>query len=266
MNFNRISVLSKNNKSTICCSVLALCTIFSAGFTDGNRNVAISVDGRTTTIETRYSSPELILNQAGIHLNHYDEYEIKKTDKAIETITVHRAVPVEISIDGKSQTIHTSQPTIGGMLDEIGYGEYQSDIDRLAPIQSGMSVKLTKEAPQPKVEEMSAISAPVVPMVNTGYGNVPYKAVYTMEATAYIPSDGGGSGITASGIPAAHGCVAVDTSVIPLGTRLFIPGYGIAIAADTGGAIYGNRVDLCMDTYGEAIAFGRRTVEVYVLS
>ena len=129
-----------------------------------------------------------------------------------------------------------------------------------------MSVKLTKEAPQPKVEEMSAISAPVVPMVNTGYGNVPYKAVYTMEATAYIPSDGGGSGITASGIPAARGCVAVDTSVIPLGTRLFIPGYGIAIAADTGGAIYGNRVDLCMDTYGEAMAFGRRTVEVYVLS
>ena len=70
---------------------------------------------------------------------------------------------------------------------------------------------------------------------------------------------------TASGMPAQYGIAAVDTDVIPLGTRLYIPGYGEAIAADTGGAIYGNRIDLCMNSYGEAMNFGRRYVTVYVL-
>jgi 3D (Asp-Asp-Asp) domain-containing protein len=86
-----------------------------------------------------------------------------------------------------------------------------------------------------------------------------------MEATAYIASDGNGDGITAMGLVAQHGVVAVDPGVIPLGTRLYIPGYGEAIAADTGGAIYGNRIDLCMNSYGEAMNFGRRYVTVYVL-
>ncbi|MCI5709261.1 3D domain-containing protein, partial [Veillonella caviae] len=86
-----------------------------------------------------------------------------------------------------------------------------------------------------------------------------------MEASAYLASDGDGYGITATGIPAVRGVVAVDPDVIPLGTRLFIPGYGEAVAADTGGAIIGNKIDLVMDSYGEAMDFGRRDVTVYVL-
>ena len=92
-----------------------------------------------------------------------------------------------------------------------------------------------------------------------------YAAVMTMEATAYLPSDGGGAGITATGIPATYGVAAVDPAVIPLGSRLYIPGYGEAIAADTGGAIYGYKIDLCMESYSEAMNFGRRDVTVYVL-
>ena len=77
--------------------------------------------------------------------------------------------------------------------------------------------------------------------------------------------DGDGAGITATGVPAVRGIAAVDPDVIPLGTRLFIPGYGEAIAADTGGAIVGNKIDLVMDSYGEAMDFGRQDVTVYVL-
>ena len=92
-----------------------------------------------------------------------------------------------------------------------------------------------------------------------------YGGAIEMEASAYLPTDGDGYGITATGIPATYGVVAVDPSVIPLGTRLYIPGYGEAIAADTGGAIVGNRIDLCMESYGEAMAFGRRSVTVYIM-
>lgn len=103
-------------------------------------------------------------------------------------------------------------------------------------------------------------------IVEKSYGyDGDYVAVMTMEATAYLPSDGGGYGITATGIPATYGVAAVDPAIIPLGSRLYIPGYGEAIAADTGGAIYGYRIDLCMESYSECMNFGRRDVTVYVL-
>ncbi|WP_110954285.1 3D domain-containing protein [Anaerosinus massiliensis] len=101
--------------------------------------------------------------------------------------------------------------------------------------------------------------------VDTSRGAMRFRRAIYMEATAYLPTDGNGNGITATGMTARHGVVAVDPSVIPLGTRLYIPGYGVAVAADTGGAINGNIIDLCMETYSEAISFGRRSVKVYIL-
>jgi len=64
---------------------------------------------------------------------------------------------------------------------------------------------------------------------------------------------------------ARYGIVAVDPHVIPLGTRVFIPGYGTALAADTGGDINGARIDLCMEDYNSCMNFGRRDIDVYIL-
>ena len=107
--------------------------------------------------------------------------------------------------------------------------------------------------------------APPENVVETSQGYLPYTQVMGMEATAYLPTDGSAEGITAMGIPATYGIVAVDPAIIPLGTRVYIPGYGEALAADTGGAIYGYRIDLCMEDYYQAMDFGRRTVTVFVL-
>ncbi|MBE0475602.1 MAG: G5 domain-containing protein [Coriobacteriia bacterium] len=84
-------------------------------------------------------------------------------------------------------------------------------------------------------------------------------------ATAYAPGSGGADRTTATGARAGKGVVAVDPSVIPLGTRVYVPGYGNAVAADTGGSISGNRIDLCFDTRAEAMAWGRRTVTIIIL-
>lgn len=89
--------------------------------------------------------------------------------------------------------------------------------------------------------------------------------VMHMIATAYTAGSSGGSGWTAIGRRAGFGIVAVDPRVIPLGTRLYIPGYGMAIAGDTGGAIVGNRIDLGFDSLQSAIDFGRRDITVYQL-
>jgi 3D (Asp-Asp-Asp) domain-containing protein len=71
-------------------------------------------------------------------------------------------------------------------------------------------------------------------------------------------------GFTATGTPVAYGVVAVDPAVIPLGTRFTIPGYGDAVAADTGSAIRGMRVDVWLPTVERARAWGTRTVTVTI--
>lgn len=81
----------------------------------------------------------------------------------------------------------------------------------------------------------------------------------TVSATGYALR-----GRTATGIPTAPGVVAVDPSVIPLGTRLTIPGYGLGIAADTGGAVQGAVIDLWFPTTAQALAWGRRTVTITI--
>ncbi len=101
--------------------------------------------------------------------------------------------------------------------------------------------------------------------VQTSRGSERFQRVMDMQATAYTPWDEGCTGITKMGIPAKRGIVAVDPDVIKLGTRLYIPGYGVALAADIGGAIVGNRIDLCMEDLGEAMQFGRRPVKVYII-
>jgi 3D (Asp-Asp-Asp) domain-containing protein/peptidoglycan hydrolase CwlO-like protein len=83
------------------------------------------------------------------------------------------------------------------------------------------------------------------------------ERMLTVTATGYTIR-----GRTSSGIPTAPGVVAVDPSVIPLGTRLTIPGYGVGIAADTGGAVQGNTIDVWFLTSAQAHQWGRRTVTV----
>jgi 3D (Asp-Asp-Asp) domain-containing protein len=92
-----------------------------------------------------------------------------------------------------------------------------------------------------------------------------YSRSLIMHASAYSSQDPGNSNVTANGNLLRKGLVAVDPDVIPLGTRLYIQGYGYAVADDTGGAIKGNRLDLAFDTHYEAIQFGVRNVKVYIL-
>ena len=79
----------------------------------------------------------------------------------------------------------------------------------------------------------------------------------TVTATGYSMP-----GHTATGLPVGAGVVAVDPSVIPLGTRMTIPGYGEGVAADTGSAVQGYTIDLWFPTLADALAWGRRTVTI----
>jgi 3D (Asp-Asp-Asp) domain-containing protein/predicted nucleic acid-binding Zn-ribbon protein len=80
-----------------------------------------------------------------------------------------------------------------------------------------------------------------------------------VESTAYCLR-----GTTASGLPTGWGTVAVDTSIIPFGTRMYIPGYGDGVAADTGSAIVGRIIDVWFPTCDQALAWGRKTLTITV--
>lgn len=111
---------------------------------------------------------------------------------------------------------------------------------------------------------VQSVPAPVVvpgaPRIPSGPASSGVHSL-TVVATGYaLP------GRTASGRPVGWGAVAVDPSVIPMGSRLSIPGYGLGVAADTGGAIEGARIDLWFPSVAEARAWGTRVVTVTVYS
>ena len=124
---------------------------------------------------------------------------------------------------------------------------------------------VVKEAPVNEIVLKGTYKANSVTDVYTGE-NYTYTDVYTMEATAYTISDDGWGNKTASGMTTFVGMVAVDPTVIPLGTKLYIEGYGVAIAGDTGGAIKGNIIDVFFSSTNECYQFGRKHgLKVYVL-
>lgn len=95
------------------------------------------------------------------------------------------------------------------------------------------------------------------------------RSEFTVSASAYTASCNGCSGITRTGINLKRNpnvkVIAVDPRVIPLGTKVYVEGYGYAVAADTGGAIKGNKIDVFFPTKGEAYKWGRKSVKIKIL-
>ncbi len=110
--------------------------------------------------------------------------------------------------------------------------------------------------PVPQVIAMGTITS-----VSRGNLRLDFERALIAEATAYTYT----GRRTASGAYPKVGLVAVDPNVIPMGSRLYIEGYGFARAADCGRDIRGNRIDVFMETESQCRSWGRRTVKVYVL-
>ncbi len=107
-------------------------------------------------------------------------------------------------------------------------------------------------------------TAPVPPPAPIPSDQIRGRLIH-VYATAYSPMDPGLSLYTATGKFLRRGIIAVDPAFIPLGTHVYIPGYGEATADDIGGSIHGNHIDIAFDTHEEALNFGHQSLDIYLL-
>ena len=145
---------------------------------------------------------------------------------------------------------------------------FQSDVglepDGVVGPKTGKALKNFRGT-KPKTKTNPSLSKPTPP-IHRGSNGIPnYLYSVPVLVTAYTRYDEGCTDYTYQGTYLRRGLCAVDPSVIPLGTKLYVPGYGEALADDIGGAIQGNRVDLAMDTLDEAFTWGVQRLTVYVL-
>ncbi len=239
--------------------------------------VSLNVDGEIKTQETKAQTVDEFLKSLGINLQEGDEVtpssetsitdglQIEVRTKEIKTEVEDRPMgystkvvetadmaygETKVSQQGKNglKTVTIQREYLGGEL-----------------INEDVLDVVVKEEPVDEIVLKGTYKANSVTDVFTGESYT-YTKVYEMEATAYTISDDGWSNKTASGMTTFVGMVAVDPNVIPLGTKLYIEGYGVAIAGDTGGAIRGNIVDLFFNSNSECYEFGRKHgLKVYIL-
>jgi 3D (Asp-Asp-Asp) domain-containing protein len=125
-----------------------------------------------------------------------------------------------------------------------------------------VAIEADARAAEQRTTAIAAATSPAEPVateVATPLVTATGERTLTVGTTGYAIK-----GHTATGIPTSPGVVAVDPSVIPLGTRMTIPGYGTGIAADTGGAVQGAKIDLWFPTTAQALAWGHRTVTITI--
>jgi 3D (Asp-Asp-Asp) domain-containing protein len=188
---------------------------------------------------------------------------VKVVRRTEQVVVVQEEIPYEV-VREDDRTIMV------GETKELQAGENGiREIRKVVSYEDGVEVAS-------EVVEENVVKSPVDQIVAIGTGgvvsrsgtNYRYSRELTMTATGYTAgkeSNPNGNGYTYTGMKAEYGVVAVDPRVIPLYTRLYIEGYGPAIAADIGGAIKGMKIDLCFNDVQEALNWGRRPVTVYVL-
>ncbi|PIU91881.1 MAG: hypothetical protein COS65_20660 [Armatimonadetes bacterium CG06_land_8_20_14_3_00_66_21] len=237
--------------------------------------VRVRVDGKTLTGKVRATDVASALDELGVKLSALDRVAppagaALPKGAAIVVTRVQRREVIESRPVPFGREFQYSEELRAGLRKTVKEGQ-EGKQERVYEVwcRDGKETlrKLVRENPvEPPQNEVVLIGA-----LQTSVSRAmprPRKVI-VMEATGYSPGPQScgkyANGRTATGLRAQYGVVAVDPRIIPFGTRLFVEGYGYAIAADTGSAIKGKKIDLCHATHQTALAVGRRKAKVYLL-
>lgn len=139
----------------------------------------------------------------------------------------------------------------------------QAETARMEAVAARMEAEAARKEMEAARREQEVWAQKCVALPKYQYAGECVLTAYCCEKYRHIC--GTGTGLTASGLPVQPGMVAVDPDVIPLGSRVFINGVEY-LAADIGGSIKGNKIDIAMETHQEADAFGRQAAEVWFIA
>jgi uncharacterized protein YabE (DUF348 family) len=244
------------------------------------RPVTVQADGRVLTARTQRITVGEALSEIGVALVGAD-YSLPAADQPLpadgllrvvrvreELITEQDLIPKETVFqampDKEIDTVQTLQAGADGIRRRYVRVRYEDDVE----VSRAAEGEVLAQAPQPRV--IGYGSNIVVRTLDTSDGPIEYWRAYTVYATSYSPSRAGvpptarNFGITASGQRLVKGLVAVDRRHIPFGTRMYVPGYGFALAADTGGGVKGRFIDLGYEDWNY-VGWGK-VVTVYFLT
>jgi uncharacterized protein YabE (DUF348 family) len=242
--------------------------------------VTVQVDGRTLTTRTHGQTVGAALAEIGIALVGLDLVtpDISTPVAPDMTIRVIRVTEEDI-VTGTTpigfKQVSKEDPTLPLDTKQVIQTGVEGMIEQRIHIRREDGLEVSRSAVENVVvraarDEITAIGTlATFKALDTPDGQIQYWRILKMHAVSYKPASAGRSrddpkyGITATGERLRKGLVAVDPTVIPLGTRLYIPGYGLAVAADTGGGVKGLIIDLGYsdDDYQE----WSTSVEVYLL-
>ncbi|MHB1419983.1 MAG: G5 and 3D domain-containing protein [Bacillota bacterium] len=257
------------------------------------KKIVIEHDGRQTVVRTSARTVRQILNQASVVK--INQQEIALPVSSVTSLLARQGIELEADdrVEGNlvsgSAGLHIRVVRVRKVLVQevasVPYGTIDRPDDRLYQGVKKMLVagssglvrrvdQVTYEDNKPVERVMLSdveIKAPRVKVVTYGTRQRPQATARTgassrsakviqVIATAYTHT----GSHTATGAYPKPGTVAVDPAVIPLGTKMFIEGYGAGTAQDTGGNIKGNRIDVFFETYDEAIRWGKRAVNLYI--
>ena len=235
----------------------------------GKKSIQIRRFGTAKEFVTHHNTVADVLKDMKINMegrSSYPSSETKITDGMVIHVLGRKSFVSheEVEVPFQTKTIDDPELTFGEKKVEKA-GVKGKDIvtyENITRIGYEQKIELDRRHVTAPVDEI--VRQGIAQSVLTPEGYKRYKKKIYGEATAYTWG-GGASGTTSLGLLPKRGIVAVDPRMIPYYTKMYIPGYGMAIAGDTGGAIVGHRIDLFMDSLYECYQWGRRDVEIYIL-
>ena len=224
-----------------------------------------SLDKDIETLNTKNNELKILKSTIESDLNTINEKKSEQ-EQYVEKLNTEKDSAFAIIEENEKTLISNSLSIAKSSTSSISQLQNAiNTLDSLIPqLNSENVISLAKDGINAAKDRISELNAPVIPSGSTNIGTA--IKTFTMESTAYY-----GHTITAMGSkpvrnPNGISTVAVDPNVIPLGSKVYVSGYGVAIAADTGGAIKGNIIDVFLNSYEECMNWGRREVTVQLLA